>query len=1048
MATSVGNLWVDVRFDTAALGTSLRSSLTGAAAAGGEAIEASMAQRLSAIGQRATIAGRSISYGLSIPLIAFGKVATSAFAEFDTQMTRVSSLVGENREQVKRWEGDVKGIANTYGQSATDTAEALYFITSSGIEAGEALKVLDVSAKGAAVGLGQQQAVADLVTSAMNAYGKENLSAAQAGDILTASVREGKAEADKMAGALSSVLPLAANLGVDMAELSGAMASMTLSGTAPDEAATQLRGLFNQITDLTPASQQALKAYTGLDYETLRANISTKGFITSLKQIFDIMKSQGKEANIGEIFGNIRAQTGLLNLFGTKSAQTLDIIAKTKASAGDLDRAWSVTAESASFKLKQATESIKTSLIDVGAAVAPAMTTVAGSVAGVLSVFGAMPGFIQAPVVGLGAMAAAAGPLTYSFGALARVSGGVASTISKLSPAVGAASSALQAGARDLNTAAQNAKILGVNVGGLSGIMATAGIAVAAAAVAYKLWNDKMEEGHRLASTLGDVYRKAAGKGGIGAAEETARKAREQIANLNAEIANSHSPFDADYRAQLTMGREELEKNVAATARQINMAGALERATGKNKDALFDWLMKEEEQGRTYKNVTEAADAYTKALREQQPAAVAVTTATEAQKNSLDGIIAAAKATADKYLGLQDAQRGVARAHKAIADAQKGVTDAQQRYADAHRATLAAERAIGEAQRKAAESTNALADARRRLTDAQNELNDALQGPSPEEQLNLESAQLAVQEAQKRARGKFETPTDRKRAQLDLRRSRLDLEREQKAHDERVAASQDKVTEAQNSLNDAQQAEVDANQSVMDAITARNKARTDEGTAYQNIAIAQDAVRQAQEDLLPATANLAAKQAELATAIYNGTANGEAFIRYLETLKAMEPGIAGLVDQYIADFKRLQEINQPPPPPSGAYKALGGSIAAVQGPIVRNPAPGTVDLGTNVFIPGVGVQPKRRAKGGPVKGSDLYEVNERNIPELLLSGGRQFLLPVDSGQIMPLEPKIEAKGGPSYKFGDINVYEAHDGRDSAVAVRRELRKHAFLAGGR
>ena len=121
--------------------------------------------------------------------------------------------------------------------------------TSAGFEGKEALDVLEASAKAAAAGLGETKQVADAVTSAVNAYGIENLSAARSTDILVATVREGKAEADSIAGALGQVLPAASELGVEFAELGGTIAALTRIGLGADQG----RPLYERVAAIAAA---------------------------------------------------------------------------------------------------------------------------------------------------------------------------------------------------------------------------------------------------------------------------------------------------------------------------------------------------------------------------------------------------------------------------------------------------------------------------------------------------------------------------------------------------------------------------------------------------------------------------------------------------------------------------------------------------------------------------------------------------------------------------------------------------------------------------
>ena len=130
--------------------------------------------------------------GAAVAVFKFGK-------DFEKELSKVVGLVGVSRDQVDAWGKDILELAPELGKAPRELADALFFVTSAGIRGAEAMEVLEMAGKASAAGLGETKTIADLVTSAMNAYGKENLSAAQATDIVTAAVREGKAEAAELA---------------------------------------------------------------------------------------------------------------------------------------------------------------------------------------------------------------------------------------------------------------------------------------------------------------------------------------------------------------------------------------------------------------------------------------------------------------------------------------------------------------------------------------------------------------------------------------------------------------------------------------------------------------------------------------------------------------------------------------------------------------------------------------------------------------------------------------------------------------------------------
>ena len=86
----------------------------------------------------------------------------------------------------------VLDLAGETARAPGELADAMFFIQSAGLRGAAAMETLEASAKAAAVGLGDTSTIADLATSALNAYGAENLSATAATDVLAAAVREGE----------------------------------------------------------------------------------------------------------------------------------------------------------------------------------------------------------------------------------------------------------------------------------------------------------------------------------------------------------------------------------------------------------------------------------------------------------------------------------------------------------------------------------------------------------------------------------------------------------------------------------------------------------------------------------------------------------------------------------------------------------------------------------------------------------------------------------------------------------------------------------------
>lgn len=1064
MPASVGTVWVDVQFNVGAAARQLQTAIAGAtagatgASSGAAALERTWTQSLSNIGTQAQKVGRQMTVGLTVPLALIGKNAISSFKSFDESMTKIAALNQVPIEQVDQWRTEVRDLGKQYGVAADDVGQAMYFITSSGLEGQDAMDALKVATEGAAVELGDAKTVADVLTSAISAYGAETITAAKAGDQLAAAVRLGKGEADELAGALSQVIPLAANAGVSFGEVSGAMAAMTLSGTSADQAATQLRGLFNTMQDMPPIAQEALTQYTGLNAEMLRNQVTTEGLIPVLKRIFDAFGDN--KVAMAEVFGNIRALTGIQNLFGKNTEHTLDIIKQVTEASGDLNKAWEITAQSRSKQMDIAMNNLHDAMIGVGETAIPMVTTLTNGIAGLASVFEHLPGPVKAGTAALGGLAAVAGPAAIVFGSIAR---GVSSMATVMPNATASAirfADGLRLQAMYANDASRQGNGLIARMGGVGRALGMVGGFAAAAAAAWALVSNAMDNAAQEADKVKQALSIGPQSGGIKAIEKTISDTEATIKSMEAEMSASNparwNPFDID--KWYTWGQEidGARAGLDALRDRLRMAGEMAAQTGKSQDAFADWLAEQAAAGTKFKSTAEAMDAFAKATLRGDEAAKKVANSTEGAANAMNTLASRAKQTSDVFFAYINAEKQAADAVRGIDDARRGVTKAEQAYRDAQLDTVKATQAEADAQRDLGKATQGVTDARRKLTDAQNELNDALRGPSEQEQLDVESAQLDLAEAQKRARGRFDDPLERRRAQLDLRRAQIALGQVRGAHDERLADLRGKVADAEQGVNDAIATELNARQAVVDARNAKAQASLNEAEARDAIAIAQQGVTDAEWKALEATTNLAGATDSLQTQLGNAALNGSAFLSFLDSLKAGHPEQMRIIDEMIGRYRTMwaaaggKEPGQPnaaeappPPPPIAAPPPLLERARRAGDPVEGG-----------WYLPGFGFVPDpdrapRRASGGPLSTGQMATVNERGVPELWSAGGKQYLLPTTNGQVTPLKPiNADVKGGDTMSVGDINIYGAGDPVPTAYEVRRQLRTKRDLVGRR
>lgn len=326
--------------------------------------------KLGNFGKKLTSIGKNLTTRVSLPLALAGGAAVKMAVDFDTSMTKIKTLVGVSSQEVDKMRASVIRLGNDAGVSSNEAAEALFFITSAGLRGADALSVLQASTKAAAIGLGETKTVADLATSALNAYGIENLSAIEATDVLTAAVREGKLESTELAGAMGRVLPIASNMGISFNEVGAAFAGMSRTGTNANEAATQLRGILTSLLKPTEQSKDML-ASLGLSAEGLRQSLREDGLLATL----EILKSrfEGNDLAAQTVFGNVRALTGIMDLLGAGVETTRGIFSRMENTTGTLNNAFVELQKSSSFKLQKSLKTLQNKFSEVGSVILEAL---------------------------------------------------------------------------------------------------------------------------------------------------------------------------------------------------------------------------------------------------------------------------------------------------------------------------------------------------------------------------------------------------------------------------------------------------------------------------------------------------------------------------------------------------------------------------------------------------------------------------------------------------------------------------------------------------
>lgn len=209
--------------------------------------------------------------------------ATEASATLADEMANVKTVVPD--ADIAGLTDEVQALSRASGQTTTDLTGGLYDLVSAGVSAEDAMSVLAASTDLAIGGLGTTAGAADVVTSAMNAYGLKAADAGHITDVFALAIQKGKVTADEIGASISNIAPVAAAAGVSLEEVSAGYAALTAKGVPAAQASTQMRAAISAL--LTPNEQlNRIQEQTGVNFAELARTEGLSSAMETLRKSF------------------------------------------------------------------------------------------------------------------------------------------------------------------------------------------------------------------------------------------------------------------------------------------------------------------------------------------------------------------------------------------------------------------------------------------------------------------------------------------------------------------------------------------------------------------------------------------------------------------------------------------------------------------------------------------------------------------------------------------------------------------------------------------
>ncbi|RLI54167.1 MAG: phage tail tape measure protein [Candidatus Thorarchaeota archaeon] len=227
------------------------------------------------------------------------KGMVDTYAGFEQSLANTQSVARANSEELLRLEEAARRVGATTRSTASDAANALYYLASAGFSATEAIGALD-GVNALAIATNSDLArTTEVVATTIRQYNLETGQATDIANTFTAAITNSLATMDKLAKSFEYVGPIAAGLGISVEETTGALQLLYNKGFSGEKAGRGLRSILVDLADSTSVVNKKLRE---LNISFDQVNPATN----ELADIFDTLRENGVNAtNAAAIFGKV-----------------------------------------------------------------------------------------------------------------------------------------------------------------------------------------------------------------------------------------------------------------------------------------------------------------------------------------------------------------------------------------------------------------------------------------------------------------------------------------------------------------------------------------------------------------------------------------------------------------------------------------------------------------------------------------------------------------------------------------------------------------------
>ena len=270
-----------------------------------------------------TALGISAAYaGFNFIKNAIGGAITKS-ADFEARMSSIKAVTGSSAETMKQFhDAAVKAGADT-AFSATEAADAIEELAKAGVSTKDILNGgLTGALNLATAGELDLKEAAEIASTALNAFKRDNLSVVDAANQLAGAANASATDVHELKYGLSAVAPVASGLGLSFKDTTNALAVFAQNGLKGSDAGTSLKTMLMNLQPQTKAQANMMRELGIITEDGSNRFFTAEGKIKSFAEVSQVLKEslsglteQQQQQALKTMFGTdaVRAATIAMN---------------------------------------------------------------------------------------------------------------------------------------------------------------------------------------------------------------------------------------------------------------------------------------------------------------------------------------------------------------------------------------------------------------------------------------------------------------------------------------------------------------------------------------------------------------------------------------------------------------------------------------------------------------------------------------------------------------------------------------------------------------